>query len=95
MCDQVTKEWVKAIQSEWNLLQKNLPGQFMLITFCQFFISCFHQTATNSSYREFKGDTMVPTAYTIITYSILLTILFHSNLVMLAYCTYSELTILY
>jgi hypothetical protein len=61
MCDQVTKDWVKAIQSEWNLLQKNLPGQFMLVTFCQFFVSCFCQTTTNSSYREFKGDTMVPT----------------------------------
>jgi hypothetical protein len=34
MCDQTTKEWAKAVQSEWILLQKNLPGQCILIFEC-------------------------------------------------------------
>lgn len=29
--EQATKDWVKAVQSEWNLLQKNLPGQFICL----------------------------------------------------------------
>jgi len=63
-----TKDWVKAIQSEWSLLQKNLPGQFIClldivakklfqVMFYQCFVSYFCRTAKNCSYGELK-DTL-------------------------------------
>ena len=93
MCDQVTKDWAKAIQREWNLLQKSLPSQFMLIaflsTFCFLFSPNCHKLQLQRIQRRHQG------AYIIITFRILMKLLFHSNLVMLAYYTCSELSILY
>jgi hypothetical protein len=47
VCDQITKDWVKAIQSEWNLLQKkptwSVYAGYILLRFCFLFLPNYHK----------------------------------------------------
>jgi ubiquitin-conjugating enzyme E2 O len=47
VCDQITKDWVKAIQSQWNLLQKkptwSVYAGYILLRFCFLFLPNYHK----------------------------------------------------
>jgi hypothetical protein len=38
ICEQATKDWTKAIQNEWKLLQRDLPGRYILYMTKQYII---------------------------------------------------------